>query len=86
MSAAEIAEAPLEGAVHRLSGGELSVEVVGGRDAVARRDYDSTHLTVSSGERLEAIEQVGDYLLCRNAAGVEGWVPESCVEETVEEA
>jgi len=62
------------------------IEVVGGRDAVARRDYDSTHLTVSSGERLEAIEQVGDYLLCRNTVGVEGWVPEACVEETVEEA
>lgn len=62
------------------------IEVVGGRDAVARRDYDSTHLTVSSGERLEAVEQVGDYLLCRNAAGVEGWVPEACVDETVEGA
>ena len=62
------------------------IEVVGHHDAVARRDYDSTHLTVSSGERLETIEQVDDYLLCRNAAGVQGWVPEACVEETVEGA
>lgn len=62
------------------------IEILGGHAAVARRDYDSTHLTVSSGERLEAIDQVGDYLLCRNATGVEGWVPEACVEETVEGA
>jgi hypothetical protein len=62
------------------------IEIVGGHDAVARRDYDSTHLTVVSGERLEVLEQVGDYLLCRNATGVKGWVPEACVEETVEGA
>jgi hypothetical protein len=62
------------------------IEIIGGHDAVARRDYDSTHLTVSSGERLEAIDQVGDYLLCRSATGVEGWVPEACVEETAEGA
>lgn len=62
------------------------IEIVGGgHDAVARRDYDSTHLTVSSGEWLEAIDQVGDYLLCRNATGAEGWVPEACVEQVVEE-
>ena len=60
------------------------IEIVRGRDAVARRDYDSTHLTAVSGETLEVVEQVGDYLLCRNATGVQGWVPESCVEETVE--
>lgn len=62
------------------------IEIVGGHDAVARRDYDSTHLTVVSGERLEVLEQVADYLLCRNAAGVAGWVPEACVEETPEGA
>ncbi len=28
-------------------------------------------------------EQVGDYLLCRNAAGAEGWVPEACAHETM---
>ena len=55
-----------------------------GRDAVARRDYDSTHLTVVEGEALEVLEQVGDYLLCRNAASAEGWVPEGCVEDIVE--
>jgi hypothetical protein len=53
---------------------------------VARRDYDSTHLTVIEGEALGVLDQVGDYLLCRNAAGVSGWVPESCVEDTVEGA
>ena len=60
------------------------IETVSGRDAVARRDYDSTHLTVVEGEALEVLEQVGDYLLCRNAASAEGWVPEACVEDIVE--
>jgi hypothetical protein len=60
------------------------IEILSGHNAVARRDYDSTHLTVASGETLEVLEQAGDYLLCRNAAGVEGWVPELCVAESVE--
>jgi hypothetical protein len=55
------------------------IEMLGGRDAVARRDYDSTHLTVVEGEPLEVLEQAGDYFLCRNAAGAVGWVPEPCV-------
>jgi hypothetical protein len=63
---------------------EESIEIVQGRDAVALRDYDSTHLTVSEDETLDVIEQVDDYLLCRNTAGVTGWVPESCVEDIVE--
>ena len=57
------------------------IEIIGGRNAVARRAYDSTHLTVVEGETLKVLEQVGDYLLCRNAAGVDGWVPEACAEE-----
>jgi hypothetical protein len=60
---------------------EEYIAVVEGRDGVARRDYDSTHLTVVTGEHLEVLEQVGDYLLCRNGSGVHGWVPLSCVEE-----
>jgi hypothetical protein len=63
---------------------EESIEIVHGRDAVARRDYDSTHLTVSEDETLDVVEQVGDYVLCRNAAGATGWVPESCVDDIVE--
>ncbi len=64
---------------------EEYIEIGVGRNAVARRAYDSAHLTVISGEVLEVLEQAGDYLLCRNARGVEGWVQEACVEETVEE-
>ena len=63
---------------------EEYVESAGGSDAVARRDYDSTHLTVAADETLDVVEQVGDYLLCSNAARVTGWVPASCVEDIVE--
>jgi hypothetical protein len=60
------------------------VEIVAGRNARARRDYDSTHVTVATGETLDVLEQVEDYLYCRSASGVQGWVRESCVEETEE--
>jgi hypothetical protein len=55
------------------------LELTGAHSAVARRDYDSTHLTVVEDEVLEVVEQVDDYLLCRTAAGVEGWLQASCV-------
>jgi hypothetical protein len=61
------------------------IEAGAAHDAVARRAYDSTHLTTGAGETLDVLEQVGGYLLCRTAAGVEGWVQETCVEEIVEE-
>lgn len=54
-------------------------------NGAALRDYDSTHLTVVPGERLDVLEQVDDYLLCRNAAGAQGWVLASCVHELEEE-
>jgi hypothetical protein len=63
---------------------EEYIELGDGHDAVALRDYDSTHLTVAEDETLVVVGQVGDYLLCRNAANVTGWVPESCVEDIVE--
>jgi hypothetical protein len=61
------------------------IEVRAGHDAVARRAYDSTHLTVMAEETLDVLEQVGDYLFCRSAAGVEGWVQAACVEEIGED-
>lgn len=56
-----------------------------GRNGVALRDYDSAHLTVSTDEALDVLDQVDDYLLCRNAANVDGWVPAACVQELEEE-
>jgi hypothetical protein len=64
---------------------EEYIRFIDGRGGVALRDYDSTHLTVVPGEALEVLEQVDDYLLCRNAAGVSGWVPASCVEDLEDE-
>jgi hypothetical protein len=61
------------------------LEMTGQRSAVARRDYDSTHLTVAADEELDVLEQVDDYLLCRSGAGVEGWVPTGCVRDLEEE-
>jgi hypothetical protein len=64
---------------------EEYLRMTGNQSAVALRDYDSTHLTVAEGDILEVRAQVGDYLLCRTASGVEGWVPVACVGDPEEE-
>ena len=64
---------------------EAYIEAGTAHDAVARRDYDSTHLTVGAGETLEVLDRIGDYLFCRSAAGVQGWVQAACAEEIAEE-
>lgn len=60
---------------------EVFLRMDGTREATALRDYDAAQLTVIKGELLEALEQVGAWVRCRNAAGAEGWVPESCLED-----
>ncbi len=49
------------------------------RPALARRDYDARELTVAAGERVEHLETVGGWHLCRAADGRVGWVPVSHV-------
>ena len=50
------------------------------KEATALRDYDAAQLTVVKGELLEALEHVGVWIRCRNSAGADGWVPETCRE------
>ena len=50
------------------------------RQAPARRDYDARELTVAAGERVECLETVGGWHLCRAADGRVGWVPVSHAE------
>jgi len=59
---------------------EESLEMTGRASAVAQCDYDAAHLTVSKGEALEALAQVGDWVRCRNDAGREGWVRSDALE------
>ncbi len=65
---------------------EAYIERLDGGDAVAAHDYDSAHLTIVAGETLEVLEEIDDYVLCRNAGGATGWVPASGVEEITEES
>jgi SH3-like domain-containing protein len=60
---------------------EEYIEMVGARDAVARRDYDSAHLTATAGETVDVLDEIGDFLRCRTATGVDGWIPAACVDE-----
>ena len=59
---------------------EQFLHMEGPREATALRDYDASQLTVVKGDLLEALEQVGAWVRCRNSAGAEGWVPETCLE------
>jgi hypothetical protein len=50
-------------------------------EAVVKRDYDASQLTVFEDEELEVLDEVGDWLLCRNASGIQGWVPRRILED-----
>jgi len=63
---------------------EECLAMQGPRSAVALRDYAAAHLTVSRGEIIEALEQVGSWVFCRNAAGRTGWVRVDALEEVLE--
>jgi len=50
-----------------------------GDKGITLHDYDATELTVRVGENLSVIKEESEWLLCRNYAGKEGWVPATCV-------
>lgn len=60
---------------------ESYLRMTGEKEAVAQREYDAAQLTVIRGELLDVLEQQGSWLLCRNARGVQGWVPSSILED-----
>jgi hypothetical protein len=60
---------------------ESFIEMVSDTEAVARRSYDAGQLTVAKGDVLDVLDAVTGWLYCRNAVGVQGWVPASGVEE-----
>jgi SH3 domain len=49
-------------------------------EAVVLRDYDASQLTVFEGEELDVLDQVGEWWLCRNGHGIQGWVPQRILE------
>ena len=58
---------------------ESYLEMSGEHEATVLREYDAGQLTVVKDEELDVLDQQGAFVLCRNAAGVQGWVPASCV-------
>ena len=60
---------------------ESYFEYTSDTEAVVIRDYDASQLTVIEGEELEVLDVVGEWLLCRNAHGIQGWVPRRILEE-----
>ena len=54
---------------------EVRIQMTGPGEAIARSDYDASQLTVVKGELLDVVECTVHWCRCRNASGVEGWVP-----------
>lgn len=54
------------------------VDTTGGR-TTARADFDAMELSCAEGERLVGLEHGHGWVLCRNASGRTGWVPERCL-------
>ncbi|HPR64098.1 MAG TPA: SH3 domain-containing protein [Thermoanaerobaculia bacterium] len=47
-----------------------------GNTGILLRDYDSTELKVSPGDRLILLERESGWALCKTDSGEKGWVPE----------
>jgi hypothetical protein len=54
---------------------EARLRMTGPGEAVAMGDYDAAQLTVVKDEILDVLERTESWWRCRNAGGVEGWVP-----------
>jgi len=49
-------------------------------EAVVTKDYDASQLTVFEDEKLDVLDVVGEWWLCRNDRGIQGWVPHRILE------
>jgi hypothetical protein len=54
---------------------ETYLEYTSPTEAVVKKDYDASQLTVFEGEELEVLDIIGEWLLCRNERDITGWVP-----------
>ncbi len=59
---------------------ESYLEMTGEKEAVALKEYDAAQLTVVEGEVLDVLDEQGAFLLLRNTAGAQGWVPRRVLE------
>jgi hypothetical protein len=51
------------------------------KEAVVTKDYDASQLTVFEDEELDVLDIVGEWWLCRNDRGIQGWVPHRILED-----
>ena len=54
---------------------EMRLRMTGPGEAIATSAYDAAQLTVVKDEVLDVVECTDSWCRCRNAGGVEGWVP-----------
>ena len=60
---------------------ESYLEMTSEKEAVATKEYDAAQLTVVEDEVLDALDEQGAFILCRNTAGAQGWVPARVLED-----
>lgn len=60
---------------------ESCLKMTSETEAVATEEYDAAQLTVVEGELLDVLDEQGAFVLCRNAAGAQGWVPARLLED-----
>lgn len=56
------------------------LEMTSEHEAVATRDYDATELTIVKDEIVDVLEEAGGWTHCRNAGGIDGWVPSAKIQ------
>ena len=60
---------------------ESYFEYTSSTEAVVGKAYDASQLTVFEDEELDVIDVVGEWWLCRNERGVQGWVPRRILQD-----
>lgn len=60
---------------------ESYLEMTSETEAVAIKEYDAAQLTVVAGEVLDVLDRLGNFILCRNRSGAQGWVPVRVLED-----
>jgi hypothetical protein len=50
-------------------------------EAVVTKDYSASQLTVFEDDEVDVLDEVGEWWLCRNDRGIQGWVPHRILED-----
>jgi len=58
------------------------MQMTGDNKATAIENYSARELNTREGEKLQVIQELNAWVLCRNQAGDEGWVPKKTLQQS----